>query len=66
MYAKGISLECMRVLHENLLIPVLMYGSELMVWSEKYRSKVQAVQMDNLRGVLGVRCGPRPGDELLH
>ena len=42
-------------MHEGMLIPVLMYGSESMVWSDKYRSKMQAVQMDNLRGVLGVR-----------
>ena len=53
--AKGLSLECMRVLHESMLIPVLMYGSESMVWSDEYRSKMQAVQKDNLRGVLGVR-----------
>src|SRR5678816_2500347 len=26
-----------------------------MVWNKRYRSKVQCVQMDNLRGVLGVR-----------
>ena len=52
---KGLSIECTRVLHESMLLPVLMYGSEAMVWNSKYRSKVQAVQMDNLRGVLGVR-----------
>jgi hypothetical protein len=53
--AKGLSLECMKVLHESMLIPVLMYGSESMVWKKRYRDKMQAVQMDNLRGVLGVR-----------
>jgi len=52
---KGLSLECARVLHEGMLLPVLLYGSETMVWNKKYRSKVQCVQMDNLRGVLGVR-----------
>jgi hypothetical protein len=52
---KGLSLACSRVLHESMLVPVLMYGSETMVWNPKYRSKVQAVQMDNLRGVLGIR-----------
>src|SRR5678815_3940588 len=34
---------------------VLLYGSETMVWNKKYRSKVQCVQMDNLRGMLGVK-----------
>jgi hypothetical protein len=52
---KGLSLKCAKVLHESMLVPVLMYGSETMVWNPKYRSKMQAVQMDNLRGVLGIR-----------
>ena len=38
-----------------MLLPVLLYSSETMVWNKKYRSKVQCVQMDNLRGMLGVR-----------
>ena len=33
-------------------MPVLMYGSE-MLWKE--RSRVRAVQMDTLRGLLGIR-----------
>ena len=32
-----------------------MYGSEAMLWKEKERSRIRAVQMDNLRGLLGVR-----------
>ena len=34
---------------------VLMYGSETMLWKEKERSRIRAVQMDNLRGLLGIR-----------
>ena len=30
-----------------------MYGSETMVWKEK--SRIRAVQMNNLRGLLGIR-----------
>ena len=37
-------------LHEILLVPVLLYGSETMLWKEKERPKVSAVQVDNLRG----------------
>ena len=44
-----------RVLHETLLVPVLMYGSETMLWREKERSRVRAMQMDTLRGLLGIR-----------
>ena len=30
--AKGLQLECAKVLHEVLLVPVLLYGSETMIW----------------------------------
>ena len=43
------------VLHETLFVPVLMYSSEIMLWKEKKRSRIRAVQMDNLRGLLGIR-----------
>ena len=38
-----------------MLVPVLMYGSETMLWRKKERSRVRAVQMDNLRGLRGIR-----------
>ena len=41
------------VLYETLLLPVLMYGSET-IWKE-VRSQIWAVQMDYLRGFLGIR-----------
>ena len=41
------------VLYEKLLVPVLIYGSETLLW-KKERSRNRAVQMDNLRGVLGL------------
>ena len=41
------------VLHETSLLPVLMYGSETMLWKE--RSRIRAEQMDILRGLLGIR-----------
>ena len=36
-------------------MPVLMYGSETMIWKERERSRIRAVQMDNLRTFLGIR-----------
>ena len=36
-------------------MPVLTYGSETMIWREKERSRIRAVQMDNLRSLLGIR-----------
>ena len=32
-----------------------MYGSETMIWKEKEKSRIRYVQMDNLRGLLGIR-----------
>ena len=53
--ARNLQLECTRVLHESLLVPVLMYGRETMICSEKERSRIRAVQMDNFRSLLGIK-----------
>ena len=53
--ARSLLLKCARVLHESLLVLVLTYGSKTMIWREKERSMIGAVQMDNLRGLLGIR-----------
>ena len=53
--ARDMQLECARVLYETLLVPFLMYSSETVLWKEKERSRIRAVQIDNLRGLLGIR-----------
>ena len=52
---RDLQFEYARFLHETLLIPLLMYGSETMLWKEKDSSRIRAVQIDNLRGLLGIR-----------
>ena len=52
--AKGLHLEFARVLHEGLLMPVLLYGNETMIWRQKHRFRIRVVQ-DNLRGFIGIR-----------
>ena len=42
------SIKCVRLWDESCLMPVLMYGSEAMIGKK-------AVQMGNLRGLLGFR-----------
>ena len=42
-------------LYETLFVPVLLNGSETMLWKEKEISRIRAVQMDNLRGSLGIK-----------
>ena len=51
--ARDLQLKCATVLHEILLVPVLMNGHVKMLWKEEERSRIIAVQMDNLRGLLG-------------
>ena len=53
--ARDLQIECDRVLHETLLVPVLTYDSEIMLWKERERSRIRAVQKDILRGLLGIR-----------
>ena len=43
------------ILHKILLVPVLMFGSETRLLKDRERSRTRAVQMDNLRGLLGIR-----------
>ena len=47
--------ECAKVIHETLLVPLLMYGSEKMLWKEEGRSIIRTVHMDNVRGWLGIK-----------
>ena len=53
--ASELQLECARVLHETLFVSGLTYNSETLLWKEKERFRIRAVQMDKLRGLLGIR-----------
>ena len=53
--ARDLQLECARVLQGTLLKPVLMHGSETMLWRGNERSRVRTVQIDNLRELMGIR-----------
>ena len=53
--SKSLQLECAMALHDSLLVPILSFGSETMIWRGKERSRIRAVQMNNLRGLLGIR-----------
>ena len=52
---RNLHLECAIVLHKTLLVPVLMYGNESMLWKEKERTKIRDVQIDYFRGLLDIR-----------
>ena len=50
--ARDLQLHCAIVLYEKLVVPVLMYGSETMLWKKKEKSRIRSVQMGNLLGLL--------------
>ena len=52
---RSFELVCARVLHNSLLVPVLAYDTETLIWKEKERSRIRDVQTDNLRGMVGIR-----------
>ena len=51
----SLQLDCGKVLYETLLMPVLVYGSETIVWKEEERSRIRVVQIYDLRGLLDIR-----------
>ena len=53
--ARYLQFECARVLYQAFLLSVLLYGSETMIWKEKEISRIKAVQMNNLKGLLHIR-----------
>ena len=53
--ARSLQPECARVLHESLIMPILTYSNKTMIWRGKEISRIRVVQMDNLKGLLGIR-----------
>ena len=53
------------VLHEVFLVPFLFDYSEAMVWRGMEKHRIRAVQMDNFRGLLGIRRVDRVSNERL-
>ena len=45
-----LQLECAIVLHQFLLVTVLTYGNEEMIWREKKGSRIWGLEMDNPKG----------------
>ena len=51
--ARGLQLECVKVEHEALLVPVQLYGNKTQR-SEKEKSRIRPVQLDNFRDLLNI------------
>ena len=46
-----------------MFVFALLYGSERMIWRENERSRIRTVQMDNFRGLLGIKIMDRMPNE---
>ncbi|CAG4947225.1 unnamed protein product [Parnassius apollo] len=49
---QNVSKKARMVIHNTVLVPTLMYGSESWVWQKKHESRINAVEMRSLRSML--------------
>ncbi|GBP69668.1 hypothetical protein EVAR_49920_1 [Eumeta japonica] len=54
MNSKSVSKQDNFPLHNGVLIPTLVYGSESWVWRKKNESRIDMVEMRSLRNMCGV------------
>ena len=52
---RDLKLEYVRVQHEVSFMPFLLNGNETKIWRGNKRSRIRAVQIGSLRGLLGIR-----------
>ena len=50
----GLQFECDNDVYQTLLITV-MYGSMIVIWKDKKKSRIRDIQMNNLRGFLCIK-----------
>jgi hypothetical protein len=55
MGSRVVSKQAQLAVHNGVLLPTLMYGSESWVWQKKHTSRVNAVEMRALRSMIGVK-----------
>ena len=51
--------------HNGVLVPTLMYGSECWVWQTRHESRINAVEMRSLRSMGGVTLNDRVRNEVI-
>ncbi|CAG9109123.1 unnamed protein product [Plutella xylostella] len=57
--SQAVSKQARLAVHNAMLVPTLMYGSESWVWQKKHESRLNAVEMRSLRSMLGVTLNDR-------
>lgn len=57
--SRHISQRAKLAVHDAVLAPTLMYGSESWVWKKRQESRINAVEMRSLRSMIGVKLRDR-------
>jgi hypothetical protein len=65
MGSRVVSIKAQLAVHNGVLLPTLIYGSESQVWQKKHTSRVNAVEMRALRSLIGVKLSDRVRNEVL-
>jgi hypothetical protein len=59
MGSRVVSKKAQLAVHNGVLLPTLMYGSENWVWQKKHTSRINAVEIRALRSMIGVKLSDR-------
>ena len=59
MTNKTMSKNARIALHNGVLLPTLMYGSECWVWQAKHESRINAVEIRSLQNICGITLNDR-------
>ncbi len=54
MKGRTVSMEIKKALHNSVIIPTLMYAGKTWTWNEAQRFRIQAVEMNYLKGTCGL------------
>lgn len=65
MSSQTVSAKARMAIHNGVLVPTLMYGSESWVWQKKNESRINAVEMRSLRKICGVKLSDRVSNEVI-
>jgi hypothetical protein len=65
MSSRVVSTKTQLAVHNVVLLPTLMYGSESWVWQKKTTSRVNAVDMPALRSMIGKKLSDRVRNEVI-
>ncbi len=66
MRERTVSREVKKALRDSIVVPTVAYASEIWVWNQSQRSKIQAVEMSYLRGGCGVNRMDGESNENVH